>query len=420
MSLSRKVVEQTRPDAKLAPSEASSQVNKPRRVLVGLAVAEGTGPELADVFVRIAEHLAKMYYVNLTIKKSPRLYQTYQSLIRRKNGASAIQLTRIDAAHYEQYCQQLAKLGACALFRTAMNAQSLYLVRQRLGAVKIELLCSGRAHIMLIRDEAQGFYSGENSHEFGKSIITRSCRFSRRTTEAVVEFAIREARRQWGYNGGQRTIMVYKFHLLDGLFSSWVKGLSVKFGVKIELYQPDTLNRNITRNGLDGRVLLIGANEWADIMHVVLLSQSGLGAQESRFTRNVYLDRQMNGLTEYQTVHGSADDLAGKGIVNPIATIRAAAAVMEDHGGCQGAQNATEESLKWLADRGILTPDLGGKHRTQVVVDTFLEILNETRTKRMPAPANQQAHLGTRPDSNGERLEVELGNPAPQTVVSNQ
>ena len=175
--------------------------------------------------------------------------------------------------------------------------------------------------------------------------------------------------------GVQRTIMVYKFHLLDGLFSSWVKEWSVKSGLKIELYQPDTMNRNIIRNGLDGRVVLIGANEWADIMHEVLLRQFGLGPQESRFTRNVYLDRHMNRLTEYQTVHGSADDLAGKNTVNPIATIRAAAALMEDHGGCQGAQNATEESLKWLADRGILTADLGGKHRTQVVVDTFLKIL---------------------------------------------
>jgi isocitrate/isopropylmalate dehydrogenase len=375
MSSQARLSSKPRAAAKLARAEVSSEVNKPRRVLVGLAVAEGTGVELADVFIRIAEHLAKMYCIDLTIKKSPRLYQTYQSIVCRKNSASAIQLTRIDAVHYEQYCRKLAKLGACAVFRTAMNAQSLYLVRQRLGAVKIELLCSDRANVMLIRDEAQGFYTGQNSHEFGKSVITRSCRFSRRTTEAVVEFAIREARRQWGYNGVQRTIMAYKFHLLDGLFSSWVKEWSVKSGVKIELYQPDTMNRDIIRNGLDGRILLIGANEWADIMHEVLLRQFGLGPQESRFTRNVYLDRQMNRLTEYQTVHGSADDLAGKGTVNPIATIRAAAAVMEDHGGCQGAQNATEECLKWLADRGILTADLGGKHGTQVVVDTFLQIL---------------------------------------------
>jgi tartrate dehydrogenase/decarboxylase / D-malate dehydrogenase len=115
-------------------------------------------------------------------------------------------------------------------------------------------------------------------------------------------------------------------------------------------------------------------------MHAVLLQQFGLDAQESRFTRNVYLDPRVNRLVEYQTVHGSADDIAGKGIVNPVATIRAAAAIMEHHAGCQGVQRATEESLECVAERGIVTPDLGGNHRTQVVVETFLKILDERRT----------------------------------------
>jgi hypothetical protein len=46
--------------------------------LIGLAIAEGTGCEIADVFIRIIERLATMYSVDLTIKKSPRLYQTLE------------------------------------------------------------------------------------------------------------------------------------------------------------------------------------------------------------------------------------------------------------------------------------------------------------------------------------------------------
>jgi isocitrate/isopropylmalate dehydrogenase len=390
ISSGERLPREPRQPTKTARPERPSQADKRHHALIGLAIAEGTGVEIADVFIRIIERLATMYSVDLTIKKSPRLYQTYQSLITRKNGACALELTKIDAAHYERYCRQLAKLGADAVFRTAMNAQSLYLVRQRLGAVKIEHLCADRAHVMLVRDEAQGFYTGENSYEFGKNVITRSCSFSRRTTEAIVEFAVREARRQWGHNAIQRTIMAYKFHLLDGVFTSWIKDWSIKFGVKIELYQPDTVNRNIIRDGLNGHVLLIGANEWADIMHAVLLQQFGLDAQESRFTRNVYLDPRVNRLVEYQTVHGSADDIAGKGIVNPVATIRAAAAIMEHHAGCQGVQRATEESLECVAERGIVTPDLGGKHRTERVVETFLKILDERWASRTRNTAFQK------------------------------
>ena len=169
--------------------------------------------------------------------------------------------------------------------------------------------------------------------------------------------------------------LVYKFHLFDGVFSIWAEEWSKKFGLKINFVQPDTANRNLLAFGIQGRYLMIAGNEWADIMHVILLSMFGQGAQEARCTENVYLHPDLHGLSEYQTVHGSADDLAGKGVVNPSATLRVAAAILERHAGCKGIEEAMDQTLLTLQRRGALTPDQGGIKSSTEVVDSVLDIL---------------------------------------------
>ena len=169
--------------------------------------------------------------------------------------------------------------------------------------------------------------------------------------------------------------LVYKFHLFDGIFSIWAEEWSKKFGLKINFVQPDTANRNLLAFGVRGHQLMIAGNEWADIMHVILLNMFSQGAQEARCTENVYLHPDLHGLSEYQTVHGSADDLAGKGVVNPSATLRAAAAILERHAGCKGIEEAMDRTLLILQRRGALTPDQGGNKSSTEVVDSVLDIL---------------------------------------------
>ncbi|MEK8169044.1 hypothetical protein NKH77_02035 [Streptomyces sp. M19] len=52
-------------------------------------------------------------------------------------------LTREDAEHYEGFLRERAAAGTRVVFRTAINAQTLYLVRQRLHAVKVDTLDAG-------------------------------------------------------------------------------------------------------------------------------------------------------------------------------------------------------------------------------------------------------------------------------------
>lgn len=73
--------------------------------------------------------------------------------------------------------------------------------------------------------------------------------------------------------------------------------------------------------------------------------------------------------------HGSAPDIAGKGIANPIATIRSTALMLEFLGHNEAAQDIYKAVDANLREGSIKTPDLGGKASTQQVVDDVLSRL---------------------------------------------
>ncbi|MFJ4184965.1 isocitrate/isopropylmalate family dehydrogenase [Kitasatospora sp. NPDC089509] len=353
-------------------------------VQIGLAVGRGTGPELATVFERVLHRIVQLHGVEAELVRSPRIYHSYASLRAEAGGTGqAALLTEQDADHYERFCRDQAAAGVRVVFRTAVNAQSLYLVRQRLTAVKTEELTAHGARLLLIRDQAQGFYTGENRHTPGR--VVRTMEFSRAVTEQVVRHAVRAAREQWPTEGPSRVLMAYKYHLLDGALDDWTAGLSAELGVDIGVFQPDTVNRNLIAHGPEDRTVLVAGNEWADIMHVVLLDRYGSERQENRCTENTYLAPELHGLTEYQTVHGSADDLAGRDLVNPVATIRAAARIAERYGACPGATAAVESGLNAVHARGVMTADLGGKSSTTQVVEELMAELDPPAAG--PAPA---------------------------------
>ncbi|HZH82109.1 MAG TPA: isocitrate/isopropylmalate family dehydrogenase, partial [Phototrophicaceae bacterium] len=74
----------------------------------------------------------------------------------------------------------------------------------------------------------------------------------------------------------------------------------------------------------------------------------------------------------FEPVHGSAPDIAGKGIANPLAAV-VSASMMLDHLGLSEAARKIDASIeKLLAEEKIRTPDLGGSSSTVQVIDALL------------------------------------------------
>jgi methanogen homoisocitrate dehydrogenase len=66
----------------------------------------------------------------------------------------------------------------------------------------------------------------------------------------------------------------------------------------------------------------------------------------------------------FEPVHGSAPDIAGQGIANPIAAIRSAAMLLA-HTGDPGSAAVIEEAIDRVLNAGIRTRDLGGNAGTR-------------------------------------------------------
>ena len=189
----------------------------------------------------------------------------------------------------------------------------------------------------------------------------------------MITYSINRARQLWGDGAINSVSLVYMFDVSDGVFITWAKEWSKQYRVKIAFVQPDMVSRHILAHGIQGRHLMIVGNEWAETVHAILLETFRLDAREARCIENVYMHPDAYGLSEYQIIHGSADDFAGKGLADPVAMIRTAASILEHHAGCKGVEAAMEIALSSLRRRNLATPEQG--HNRSKFVDSILDTM---------------------------------------------
>ncbi|KAF7355060.1 Iso-dh domain-containing protein [Mycena sanguinolenta] len=78
-----------------------------------------------------------------------------------------------------------------------------------------------------------------------------------------------------------------------------------------------------------------------------------------------------------EPVHGSAPDIAGKGIANPVASIRSAALMLRHLGYVSAADKIDKAVNDTLAPAKLLTPDLGGTASTTQVTEHIMGLIKE-------------------------------------------
>jgi len=77
----------------------------------------------------------------------------------------------------------------------------------------------------------------------------------------------------------------------------------------------------------------------------------------------------------YEPIHGSAPDIAGQGLANPIGTIASAAMLLRHSLDRPSAANAIEDAIERAIDGGALTRELGGDLGTDEVTDRIVDAL---------------------------------------------
>ncbi len=219
-------------------------------------------------------------------------------------------------------------------------------------------------NMLFVRENTEGEYAGVGGR-FKRGtpdeVAIQESVFTRKGVERVVRYAFQQAQRR----PRKRLASATKSNAMQYAMVMWdeaVRGVAAEFpDVSVSSYHVDALAaRMITHpESLD---VVVGSNLFADILtDLGSALQGSLGLAASANLNPT----ERRGPPVFEPVHGSAPDIAGRGIANPIAAIWAAAMLLEHLGEAAAAARMMSALRAVIADAKVRTPDLGGKNSTQ-------------------------------------------------------
>lgn len=226
---------------------------------------------------------------------------------------------------------------------------------------------------VIVRENSEGEYSGSGGrvHQgLPIEVATEVSTFTRVGVERIHRFAFELARSRPAKHltlvtksNAQRHGMV----LWDEVFAEVAKDFPDVRTTR-ELVDAVTTTMVLKPERLD---VVVATNLHADILSDLAAALSGsLGIAP---TANLNPDRTFPSM--FEPIHGSAFDITGKGIANPIATFWTAAMMLE-HLGEKAASEHLMRAIEDVTASGLHTPDLGGTATTRQVTDAVLEVIN--------------------------------------------
>lgn len=237
--------------------------------------------------------------------------------------------------------------------------------------------------LVIVRENTEDLYVKEEKTYDGpdgkvaEAIKRITERASSRIATMAGDIAVRRQRvREATGDVGSKQAMVtitHKSNVLsqtDGLFRSTARAALEKeafSGIKIEEQIVDSMVYKLFRQPADYDVI-VAPNLYGDILSdgaAALVGSLGLVP-----SANVG-----DGFAIGEPCHGSAPDIQGKGIANPIATLRSVALMLEFLGQEEAAAKIYAAVDGNLAEGKLLSPDMGGKAKTDEVVEDVLKRL---------------------------------------------
>ena len=219
-------------------------------------------------------------------------------------------------------------------------------------------------HMLFVRENTEGEYAGLGGR-FKRGtedeVAIQQAVFTRRGVERVMRYAFGQARRRPARRLASATksnAMQYSMVLWDEVLQEVGRDFP---DVAVASYHVDALAARMVTHpeSLD---VVVASNLFADILtDLGAALQGSLGLAASA---NLNPAKRL-GPPMFEPVHGSAPDVAGRGISNPIAAIWTAALMLEQLGEPAAAARVMNALKAVTAAKRIRTPDLGGNNTTR-------------------------------------------------------
>ncbi len=220
--------------------------------------------------------------------------------------------------------------------------------------------------LIIVRENTEGLYSGLE-HIVVPGVVESIRIITERCSERIVRFAFETARLQ----RRKRVTAVHKANILklsDGLFLECARRVAREYpdiAYDEAIVDAAAMNLVVDPHRYD---VLVMENLFGDIVSDLCAGLvGGLGLAPSANIGDRY--------AMFEAVHGSAPDIAGKGVANPSALILAGALMLKHLGDLDGAARV-ESAVQAVLTRGAtLTRDLGGTASTAQFTEAVVQAL---------------------------------------------
>jgi tartrate dehydrogenase/decarboxylase / D-malate dehydrogenase len=224
--------------------------------------------------------------------------------------------------------------------------------------------------MVVVRENTEGEYAqvgGFLYQEQPEEVAIQTSVFTRRGCERIIRYAFELARRR---NGKKRVASITKSNAQGYSMVLWDRAFQIVASeytdIATESLLVDAAAMHFVRRP-ESFDVVVASNLFGDILSdlsAMLVGSIGLAPSAN-------LDPSHRFPSMFEPVHGSAPDIAGKGIVNPLATILTAAQML-DHLGLEKEAAVLNAAVVKVLAGDVKSPDLGGRSTTAEVADAVL------------------------------------------------
>jgi tartrate dehydrogenase/decarboxylase/D-malate dehydrogenase len=229
--------------------------------------------------------------------------------------------------------------------------------------------------LVIVRENNEGEYSEIGGRIFRGTedeIVNQVSIFTRKGVDRVLRFAFELAGTRPDKHVTSATKsngIVHTMPFWDERFAKMKKEYP---DIRTDQYHIDILTANFVLHP-DWFDVVVGSNLFGDILSDLAPAVAGtIGIAASA---NINPEREYPSM--FEPVHGSAPDIAGKKIANPIATIWSAAMMLEHLNQPEAARTIMRAIEIVLKEKIAHTPDMGGKAKTSECGDAIVDVIKD-------------------------------------------
>jgi isocitrate dehydrogenase (NAD+) len=331
------------------------------KTMVTLIPGDGIGPEVAEATLRVLEaagaelewdrHLAGAEAVEKFGEPLPA--HVLESIRRNKVALKGPVTTEVGKGFQSVNVQLRQKLDLYANLRPARSLPGL---PTRFEGVDL----------VVVRENTEDLYSGLE-HIVVPGVVESLKIITEKASTRIAKFAFEYAKK----NGRKRITAVHKANIMklsDGLFLDCFRRVAAGYP---EIAADDKIVDNMCMQLVmkpEAWDVLLLENLYGDIVSDLCSGLvGGLGVVPGA--------NLGEGVAIFEAVHGSAPDIAGKGLANPLALMRSAILMLRFLDKDDAADRLRSAIRDVVVNRNVKTPDLGGRATTGGFADAVIDSL---------------------------------------------